>query len=105
VLWDSYPVSPGHALIVPKPHVSDWFAAPAELQAELSGLIETAKTEIEKQHQPDGYNVGFNAGTAAGQTVDHLHIHIIPRYAGDLEDPRGGVRSVIPDKAVYWEGE
>jgi diadenosine tetraphosphate (Ap4A) HIT family hydrolase len=105
VLWDSYPVSPGHALIVPKEHIPDWFAASPEMQNELSSLIAVTKAEIEKQHQPDGYNVGFNAGAAAGQTISHLHIHVIPRYVGDLEDPRGGVRRVIPDKAMYWEGQ
>jgi len=105
VLWDGYPVSPGHALIVPKEHIPDWFAASPEMQNELSSLIAVTKAEIEKQHQPDGYNVGFNAGAAAGQTISHLHIHVIPRYVGDLEDPRGGVRRVIPDKAMYWEGQ
>ena len=102
ILRDNYPVSPGHALIVPKAHIADWFAAPADLQAELAALIEAAKAAIDKQHQPDAYNVGFNAGAAAGQTVFHLHIHVIPRYAGDSQDPRGGVRWVIPGKADYW---
>lgn len=102
VLWDGFPVSPGHALIVPKAHILDWFAAPAPLQAELATLIAAAKSAIEKHHQPDGYNVGFNAGSAAGQTVFHLHIHVIPRYAGDSDDPHGGIRWVIPSKADHW---
>ncbi len=102
ILWDNYPVSPGHALIVPKAHIADWFTAPPALQAELAALIETAKAEIEKHHQPDGYNVGFNAGAAAGQTVFHLHLHVIPRYTGDSDDPRGGVRWAVPGKAAYW---
>jgi diadenosine tetraphosphate (Ap4A) HIT family hydrolase len=105
VLWDSYPVSPGHALIVPKEHIPDWFAAAPELHSELSSLIAATKNEIEQRHQPDGYNVGFNAGVAAGQTIEHLHIHVIPRYKEDIDDPRGGIRWVIPEKAVYWEGE
>ena len=105
ILWDSYPVSPGHALIVPKTHILDWFAAPAPLQAELATLIAAAKSAIQKHHQPDGYNIGFNAGAAAGQTVFHLHIHVIPRYAGDSDDPRGGVRWVIPTTANYWGNE
>jgi diadenosine tetraphosphate (Ap4A) HIT family hydrolase len=103
VLWDGYPVSPGHALIVSKEHIPDWFAAAPELQSELYSLVDIAKDEIEKLHKPDGYNVGFNAGMAAGQTVEHLHIHVIPRYEGDIDDPRGGIRWVIPEKAIYWE--
>ena len=65
--------------------------------------IARAKAEIEEHYAPDGYNIGFNVGEAGGQTVFHLHIHVIPRYAGDVEDPRGGVRKVIPGKAAYWE--
>jgi len=102
-LWDGFPVSPGHALIVPKRHVADWFEATAEEQAELWSAVEAVRKLIEQNHQPDGYNVGFNCGRAAGQTVFHLHLHVIPRYEGDMEDPRGGVRHVIPDKACYWE--
>ncbi len=102
VLRDGFPVSSGHALIVPKAHIPDWFSVPTELQHELADLIDLTKQEIEKDHQPDGYNVGFNAGEAAGQTVAHLHIHVIPRYQGDLDDPRGGIRWVLPDKANYW---
>jgi len=101
-IWDVYPVSPGHALIVPKEHVAEWSSASTELQQELTAAIAVVQSEIEKLYQPDGYNVGFNSGAAAGQTVNHLHIHIIPRYLGDLPDPRGGVRWVIPDKANYW---
>ncbi len=63
------------------------------------------KRDLDREHHPDGYNVGFNAGEAAGQTVMHLHVHIIPRYKGDSPDPRGGIRWVIPEKAKYWEGE
>ena len=101
VLWDGFPVSPGHALIIPKAHVTDWFSASADLQMALSAAISDVKSEIEKHHKPDGFNVGFNAGSAAGQTVDHLHIHVIPRYEGDMIDPRGGVRHVIPEKGNY----
>lgn len=100
-IWDGYPVSPGHALIIPDQHVSDWFAAPSNIQADLSAAISEVKSEIERHYKPDGFNVGFNAGTAAGQTVDHLHIHVIPRYEGDMIDPRGGVRHVIPEKGNY----
>lgn len=100
-LWDAFPVSPGHALLVPKRHVASWFEAASEEQAELLAGVELARLEIEKDHQPDGFNVGINIGPAAGQTVPHLHVHVIPRYSGDVADPRGGVRHVIPNKANY----
>lgn len=104
-LWDSFPASPGHALLVPRLHVPDWFSATGELQAALTRAIQIAKTEIEKIHRPDGYNIGLNIGAAAGQTVFHLHLHVIPRYAGDVADPRGGVRHAIPHKANYLRVE
>lgn len=100
-LWDGFPVSPGHLLIIPKRHAATWFDAnPAEQQA-IWKAVERAKEEILKLYQPDGFNIGINIGTAAGQTVPHLHLHVIPRYQGDVEDPRGGVRYVIPQKANY----
>lgn len=100
-LWDGFPVSPGHALLVTRRHVPTWFdATPAEQQA-LTAAVALARREIERRHQPQGYNVGFNAGEAAGQSVFHLHVHVIPRYQGDTPDPRGGVRGVIPGKAAY----
>ena len=75
---------------------------PADEQLHLLGLINKAKELISQSYRPDGYNVGSNNGAAAGQTVPHVHIHVIPRYDGDVEDPRGGVRWVIPSKANYW---
>ncbi|MCC5865699.1 MAG: HIT family protein [Wenzhouxiangella sp.] len=102
-LWDRYPVSPGHALLIPRRHVAEWFdATPAE-QLALIAALPIAKEAIQARHKPDGYNIGINSGQAAGQTVFHLHMHLIPRYQGDQEDPRGGVRNVIPGKACYWE--
>lgn len=100
-LWDGYPVSPGHALLVTRRHVASWFEATADEQQALTAAIAEAKREIEKTHRPAGYNVGFNAGDAAGQTVFHLHLHVIPRYPGDTPEPRGGVRAVIAGKAGY----
>ena len=100
-LWDGFPVSPGHALIVPRRHVPTWFDASSEEKLALTKAIERAKTEIEKAHSPHGYNIGINVGAAAGQTIFHLHVHVIPRYRGDIPDPRGGVRHVIPAKANY----
>jgi diadenosine tetraphosphate (Ap4A) HIT family hydrolase len=100
-LWDGYPVSPGHALLITRRHVSSWFDASVEEQQAMAAAIAHAKAEIEKHHRCDGYNVGFNADEAAGQTVFHLHVHVIPRYRGDTPNPRGGVRGVIPGKAAY----
>lgn len=104
-LRDAYPVSPGHLLLVPRRHVADWFeATPAEQHA-LTDAIGSARAAILNDHQPDGFNIGVNAGEAAGQTVMHLHVHVIPRYRGDIDDPRGGVRWVMPGKAAYWQSE
>jgi len=100
-LWDAFPVSPGHALLIPRREVPTWFDASPEEQQALTEAITTTKEIIEQRHNPDGYNIGINAGAAAGQTVFHLHVHVIPRYKGDVEDPRGGVRHVIPSKANY----
>lgn len=102
-LWDAYPLNVGHALIIPNRHISRWFDATAEEQAALTSAIEQVKTAIEKRYSPQGYNIGFNDQEAAGQTVPHLHIHVIPRYEGDVSDPRGGIRNIIPARAAYWE--
>jgi diadenosine tetraphosphate (Ap4A) HIT family hydrolase len=100
-LWDGYPVSPGHALIIPRRHTPSWFDATESERSALLTLLDSAKVVIDQRHRPDGYNIGVNVGAAAGQTVFHLHIHLIPRFAGDVADPRGGVRHVIPAKANY----
>jgi len=100
-IWDGYPVSPGHALLVPKRHFADWFEATGEEQRELIAAIEVARAAIERDHQPHGFNIGVNVGAAAGQTVPHLHVHVIPRYEGDMADPTGGVRGVIPQMQNY----
>ena len=96
---DGFPVSPGHTLVVPFREVATWFEASAEEKAALLDLVEVVKAQLDAELKPDGYNVGFNAGSAAGQTVPHLHVHVIPRFHGDMPDPRGGVRHVIP-----WKG-
>jgi diadenosine tetraphosphate (Ap4A) HIT family hydrolase len=100
-LWDGFPVSPGHALLVTRRHVATWFDATKDEQQALTAAVADASRAIEKVHRPDGYNVGFNAGEAAGQTVFHLHVQVIPRYRGDTPDARGGVRAVIAGKAAY----
>ena len=104
LILDGYPVSPGHSLVIPKRHVSSFFELTQLERADLFSLLERARVRVAKQHRPDGYNIGINDGAAAGQTVPHLHIHLIPRYGGDQADPRGGVRWVIPEKADYWTG-
>ena len=100
-IWDGFAESPGHALIVPKRHVASWFEASEEERAEILKTIDIVRAAIVEEHAPDGYNVGLNDGAHAGQTILHLHLHVIPRYAGDVPDPRGGIRHVIPDKAAY----
>ena len=100
-LWDGFPVSPGHLLIVPRRHAATWDELTPEEKRALWESVDKAKAVIQSKHQPDGYNVGFNLGAAAGQTVFHFHLHVIPRYSGDVADPRGGVRHVIPTKANY----
>ena len=100
-LWDSFPVSPGHALLVPRRHVASWFEATAEEKAALVAAIDKAKVEIDRTHNPDAYNIGVNIGAEAGQTIFHLHVHVIPRFKGDVTDPRGGVRYVLPKNANY----
>ena len=104
-LWDAFPVNPGHALLIPTRHMASWFDATDEEQAEILRAIALVQKEIETRHTPHGYNIGFNEGWAAGQTVDHLHVHVIPRYEDDVPDPRGGIRWVIPERAPYWEDE
>ncbi|WP_395838099.1 DEAD/DEAH box helicase family protein [Archangium violaceum] len=98
---DRYPVSPGHTLVIPRRHVATWFEATPEEQRALFELVDEVKRGLDASHKPDGYNVGINVGEAAGQTVFHLHVHVIPRYRGDMADPRGGVRHVIPGKGNY----
>ncbi len=100
-MWDRFPVAAGHALVIPRRHVTTWFDATPEEHGALVAAIERVRQEILQRHKPDGFNIGINVGAAAGQTVFHLHIHIIPRYHGDVPDPRGGVRHVIPGKGNY----
>jgi diadenosine tetraphosphate (Ap4A) HIT family hydrolase len=101
-LQDAYPVSPGHALIVPRRHLASLDGLTDEEAVAIWSLLRSVRSELDRTLRPDGYNVGVNDGTAAGQTVMHLHVHLIPRFAGDRTDPRGGVRWIFPDKADYW---
>lgn len=100
-IYDGFPVSKGHVLIIPKKHIKDYFEADAQVKGELWKLVDECKKIVDKKYNPDGYNIGINCGEDAGQTVMHLHIHLIPRYNGDIENPKGGIRGVIPDKRIY----
>jgi diadenosine tetraphosphate (Ap4A) HIT family hydrolase len=98
---DTYPVSPGHVLIIPRRHAATIWDLTDEEYTACFALVREARAIIQERHTPDGFNVGANCGEAAGQSVWHAHIHLIPRYKGDVANPRGGVRNVIPHKAHY----
>ena len=100
---DGYPLTKGHTLIIPRRHVASFFDCTAEERQAMLELLDEAKAVLDKAHAPDGYNIGLNNGAAAGQTVMHVHMHLIPRYQNDTTDPRGGVRWIFPDRAKYWK--
>ena len=99
---DRFPLSRGHTLVVPRQHVDSVFSLSTAEAHSLWDLVATVRQELARTFAPTGFNIGINDGVAAGQTVPHAHVHIIPRYAGDVPDPRGGVRWVMPAKAAYW---
>jgi diadenosine tetraphosphate (Ap4A) HIT family hydrolase len=103
-LWilDAHPVNPGHSLIAPKRHVESFFDTTPEERAAMMLLLDRARQHVCESHAPSGYNIGINEGSAAGQSVPHVHVHLIPRYPGDTDNPKGGVRWVIPGRADYW---
>ncbi len=101
-IWDGFPVSRGHILILPKRHFGSIFDATSDEVSSLISLVNSSKVYVQKQFNPDGYNIGINDGPAAGQTIPHLHIHLIPRYIGDSPNPKGGIRWILPEKADYW---
>ena len=100
-IYDKFPVNSGHALIIPKRHTANYFDLSVEEQQALFALLNEVKQQLVEIHSPDAFNVGINVGEAAGQTVGHVHIHLIPRYNGDMDNPRGGVRGVIPGQREY----
>ena len=102
IVRDGYPISLGHTLVIPRRHIDSFFNLTADEKLDLLGLLEIGKAGVDAEFKPDSYNIGVNDGPTAGQTVPHLHIHLIPRYTGDVADPRGGVRWIIPDRADYW---
>ncbi len=101
VRFDKYPVSRGHLLVLTRRHVASYFESTAAERGALLELLDAGKALLEARFKPAGYNIGINVGAMAGQTIAHLHVHLIPRYAGDVADPRGGVRGVIPHKQKY----
>jgi diadenosine tetraphosphate (Ap4A) HIT family hydrolase len=101
VIYDGFPVSEGHCLVVPHRVYANYFDSTEEEIAGLQALVIAAQELLREKFSPDGFNVGVNCGEAAGQTVPHVHIHVIPRYEDDMDDPRGGVRGVIPSKQKY----
>lgn len=100
---DRYPVSPGHTLLVPRRHLVSFLELDEAERGSVAECLHGIMARLQAEFAPDGFNVGINDGPAAGQTVMHLHVHVIPRYDGDVADPRGGVRGVIPDRTAYWD--
>lgn len=100
-MYDQYPASPGHTLIISRRHISDFFELTEEEKTACFELLQEVKEKLEKKHQPDGWNIGMNCGQVAGQTVFHFHCHLIPRYDGDMDDPSGGVRHSVEGKGYY----
>ncbi len=99
--FDGFPVSPGHALIIPRRHVASYFDLTDQERQEMLQMLLKVKGILDERFRPEGYNIGVNVGEAAGQSIFHVHMHLIPRYRGDVENPRGGVRGVIPSKQKY----
>jgi diadenosine tetraphosphate (Ap4A) HIT family hydrolase len=100
---DAFPISPGHTLIIPRRHVASWDDLTAEEKAAIMAGVDAVRALIRNEHRPDAFNIGCNDGPEAGQTVMHFHMHVIPRYAGDVADPRSGIRWILRDKAAYWD--
>lgn len=99
--YDGFPVSPGHALIIPKRHVASYFDLTNQEREAMTQMMLDVKQMLDERFHPDGYNIGINVGEYAGQSIFHCHMHLIPRYKGDVANPKGGVRGVIPNKQKY----
>lgn len=99
---DVFPVSPGHTLIIPKRHVVSYFDLTNQEREDMNALMIRVKAKLKEELQPQGFNIGINEGFAAGQTVSHINMHLIPRFKGDVAEPRGGIRWIFPDKAAFW---
>jgi len=105
VIRDAFPLFPGHTLVIPKRHTPSFFDLDETERNDLLDLIKKSKLQLDEEFHPDSYNIGLNDGPEAGQTIPHLHLHLIPRYKNDCGDPKGGVRWINPDKAKYWNSE
>jgi diadenosine tetraphosphate (Ap4A) HIT family hydrolase len=99
--FDRHPVSQGHILVIPTRHTASWFDLTADERTAMLGLLDRAREYLDGRFSPKGYTIGINEGAAAGQTIFHVHLHLIPRYTGDVADPKGGIRGVIPGKQRY----
>ncbi len=100
---DAFPVSPGHALVIPRTVCACLFDLPVQQQAEVWKLVGQVRDLLLVHYHPDAFNIGINDGIDAGQTMPHAHVHVIPRYRGDCADPRGGIRKIFPEKTAYWK--
>lgn len=100
---DNYPATDGHCLVVPRRHVASLWDLPSDEQLEVWELVADVRADLQDRHAPDGFTIGVNDGLAAGQTIPHAHVHVIPRHLGDVADPTGGLRGILPHKARYWE--
>ncbi len=100
-MYDKFPITKGHTLIITMRHCADYFELTNEEQSACWNMVNDIKSILTEKYHPDGFNIGININETAGQTVPHVHIHLIPRYAGDVKDPEGGVRGVIPEKKNY----
>lgn len=103
-LRDLFPATEGHTLVVPRRHVESIYDLDVEEEVALWQLIRRTRRMLAEEHHPDGFTIGVNEGIAAGQSVPHAHVHVIPRRLGDVPDPTGGIRAIFPLKARYWEG-
>ena len=99
--FDDFPVNKGHIEIIPKRHIKDWWETTKEEKNKIFDLLDEAKKLLDEKYHPDAYNIGMNLGEEAGQSIMHLHVHLIPRYKGDVDNPRGGIRGVIKEKQNY----
>jgi diadenosine tetraphosphate (Ap4A) HIT family hydrolase len=100
---DEFPLTQGHSLVIPRRHIASFFGTTGPERVALFELLDRAKAGLDAQYRPKGYNIVINDGISAGQTIMHLHVHLIPRYEGDCEDPRGGIRWIFPERAAYWK--
>jgi diadenosine tetraphosphate (Ap4A) HIT family hydrolase len=100
VRFDNNSLSPGHVLVIPRRHVASFFDMTAAEKASVIALLDRAQAHIDAEFRPDGYNIGVNVGRAAGQSRMHVHVHLIPRYTGDVDNPSGGIRCVLPKQAA-----